>query len=242
MESVGNALRALRYLGAQESVSVADLGRHLQVAPSTAHRLLSTLKEFDFARQDDSRRYRLGPAAHEVATRQAPWDVVAAVRPHMEDLAATTRETVNLIGLQGASIVFLDGVESTQTVRVGVRTGDRLPAYTTAGGKALLAQMRPKDIRALHPRILAALTSATITTTDQLIKELDAVRARGYASNLEECVDGVYAVGVAVVHPTRGAVAALTISAPAHRVDERRADLLAQQLLQANTRLTQGWR
>ena len=242
MESVGNALRALLFLGAQDSVSVADLGRHLQVAPSTAHRLLTTLKEFDFARQDDDRRYRLGPAAHEVSARQAPWDVVAAIRPHMEHLAATTRETVNLIGLQGASIVFLDGVESTQTVRVGVRTGDRLPAYTTAGGKALLAQMRLKDIRALHPRALTALTDATITSTDQLISELDAVRTRGYASNLEECVDGVYAIGVAVVHPTRGAVAALTISAPAHRVDNRRADTLARQLIHANTELARGWR
>ena len=75
-------------------------------------------------------------------------------------MAAATDETVNLIGLRGAYIVFLDGVESAQTVRVGVRTGDQLPAYTTAGGKALLAQLPTKEIRALHPRTLAARTNA----------------------------------------------------------------------------------
>ncbi|RSM44718.1 hypothetical protein DMB66_52055 [Actinoplanes sp. ATCC 53533] len=160
----------------------------------------------------------------------------------MEGLAETTNETVNLVGLQGAHIVFLDGVESTQTVRVGVRTGDRLPAYTTAGGKALLAQMRPKDIQALHPRTLAALTNASITSADQLIDELDAVRTRGYATNWGESVDGVYAVGVAVIHPTRGPVAALTISAPAHRIERRHAGALARQLTNANAALTDAWR
>jgi DNA-binding IclR family transcriptional regulator len=229
-------------LGAQESLSVAELSRGLSVAPSTAHRLLTTLKEFDFASQGEDRRYRLGPAAYEVAARQAPWDITVTVRPHMERLTAVTGETVNLIGLQGANIVFLDGVEGTQPVRVGVRTGDRLPAYTTAGGKALLAQMRPKEIRALHPRSLAALTDTTITTTDELIDELDAVRTRGYAANLEESVEGVYAVGVAVIHPARGAVAALTICAPAHRVDNQRADELVRHLVHANTALTDAWR
>jgi DNA-binding IclR family transcriptional regulator len=241
MESVGNALRALLFLGAHESASVAELSRHLEVAPSTAHRLLGTLKDFDFAVQDDARRYRLGPAAQEVAARQPPWDVVAVLRPHLEQLAKVTEETVNLVGLQGAHIVFLDGVEGTRTVRVGIRTGDRLPAYTTAGGKALLAQLPPKDIRSLHPRTLAALTNATITSADQLLTELDAVRTRGYATNRAESVDDVYAVGTAINHPTRGAVAALTVSAPAHRINRRRADALAAHLVEAATALTDAW-
>lgn len=241
VDSVGNALRTLVFLGAHPSVSVTEVSRHLGVAPSTAHRLLTVLKDFDYAIQDDTRRYRLGPTAHEVAARKAPWDIVAAVRPGMKALAKSTGETVNLLCLRGAQVTFLDGVQSGQPDRVGIRTGDRLPAYVTAGGKALLAQLQPKNVRALHPRKLAALTKTTITTTDQLLTELNSIRARGFGVNRGEAVDEVFAVGVAVPHPARGAVAALTLSTPAHRTSPNRVEELAAQLARVVLELTGGW-
>ena len=242
MDSAGNALRALHFLGVRKSVSVTELSRHLAVAPSTAHRLLATLVEFDFATQGaPNRRYLLGPAVYEIALTRLPPDLIATARPHMEDLLRSTHETVNLLVLQGPDAVFLDGVEGSRTVRVAIRTGDRLPAYTTAGGKALLAHQSGEYVRSLFPAELTPLTRNTIRSIDQLIDELGVVLRDGHSVNRGESVDGVDAVGAALLHPSRGAIAAVTVSAPATRVDEERVLELAELVKGVAHRVTAGW-
>ncbi len=242
MDSVGNALRTLNFLGVRTSVTVTELSRHLAVAPSTAHRLLATLVEFGFATQGaPNRPYMLGPAVYDIAMTRLPPDLIATARPPMEDLLNATQETVNLLVLQGPDAVFLDGIEGGRTVRVAIRTGDRLPAYTTAGGKALLSH-QPRDyVRSMFPSELVRLTRNTIRTTDQLIDELGAVLSNGYSVNRGESVDGVDAVGAAILHPSRGAIAAVTVSAPASRVDDARLRELAGFVKGAADRVTASW-
>lgn len=242
MDSVGNALRTLNFLSVRTSVTVTELSRYLAVAPSTAHRLLATLIEFGFATQGaPNRPYLLGPAVYEMALTRLPPDLIATARPHMESLLTATRETVNLLVLQGPDAVFVDGLEGSRTVRVAIRTGDRLPAYSTAGGKALLAHQSADHVRSMLPAELPRLTRNTIRTTDQLINELNAGLTSGYWVNRGESVDGVDAVGAAILHLSRGAIASVTVSAPASRVDDGRVLQLADLVKEAADRVTAHW-
>jgi hypothetical protein len=139
--SVDKALRLLMLFREQTRVRLSEASEHLGVAHSTAHRLLAMLAYHGFVRQErDSRAYVAGPALVEIglaAIRQM--DIRLHARPVLEDLAASFAETAHLAVLEGASVRYLDAVESSRALRVAARTGATLPANCTASGKAMLA-------------------------------------------------------------------------------------------------------
>jgi DNA-binding IclR family transcriptional regulator len=237
--SVDNALRTLVYLRGHQPARVTDISDHLGVARSTAHRLLTTLRGHGFVEQEPgSRRYRLGPVLLGL-TRGAVDEqtLVQVAHGHLARLRDAAGETTNLLVLDGPDSRFADGVEGPHPLRVGTRTGDRVPAYATAGGKALLAELSPQAARTRYRRGLARLTASTLPDLDALVADLSVSRARGYALNLDESVVGVHGVGVPVRDRFGTCVAAVTISAPSTRLDEARAAALAPLLQQTAERI-----
>ncbi|WEV23788.1 IclR family transcriptional regulator [Streptomyces sp. 71268] len=235
--SVANALRTLVYLGGRDTVRVTDVSEYLGVARSTAHRLLSTLRGHGFVEQvPDGRQYRLGPAllglAHgraavESRRRIGTRELVRIAHPHLERLRDAAAETSNLLQLDGPDAVFLDGVEGPHPLRVAPRTGDRLPAYTTAGGKAQLAELPWETVRMTYAQGLEQLTPTTVRDLPALERDLAACRGRGYALNIDESVTDVHGIGVGVRDRDGVCVAAVTISAPSTRLGAARAADLA---------------
>jgi DNA-binding IclR family transcriptional regulator len=230
-DAVSKSLRALLLLASRESMRVTDLSRDLGVAVSTAHRLLGILRFHEFVEQDmRTRRYRLGPAAIRLGQRAGGQSLVAVAHPHLEQLCAEFNETVNLVVLDGPDALFVDGVESRQTVRVATRTGARIPAYATAGGKVLLAQLPPASVHARYPEDLRQVTSHTLPSLRALDRELQQVRELGYAVNLGEHLADVDAIGVPVEGPHGRALAAVTVAGPSSRWDRERLVGLAGRL------------
>lgn len=219
IESVDKALQILVMLRERRRVRVVDVGEELGVARSTAHRLLATLAHRGFVVRDPhDRSYRGGPellglgAVGEV-------DLRAAAGEHVRALSARLRETVNLMVLEGASCRFLDGAAGERPLGTRVRTGAVLPAHIVSGGKALLAELPPREVDALFGVSLRRVTAHTIVDTADLQAELQAIRERGYAVNHEESEPGLSAVAV-VVRAGPRAVGALAVSAPTQRLDD----------------------
>jgi IclR family acetate operon transcriptional repressor len=226
IKSLDSGLRLLEWLRDHPSVTVNEAARLLSSAPSTAHRLLNTLKARGFVAQDEAtRRYQAGGTLLDIAFGALRnLDVRRTARPHLELLAQQVRETVNLIGLEQASIRYVDVVESSQPLRVASRIGETRPAHCTAAGKVLLAWLPGPQLDHLYPaEELPALTSRSITTKSQLTLELAGVRARGYSTNVEESIEGLTAIAVPVLNPMGNVFSALAIAAPSSRLDEARA-------------------
>ena len=224
IESVDNALRLLRLLRDQTQVRVSDASRSIGVARSTAHRLLAMLQHHGFVRQDaESRAYVAGPALFDFALAMLrDRDIRSHARPVLEALSRETGETVHLIALQARDVLFLDCVESTKAVRVGNRTGLVLPAHCTSAGKVLLAALPAEQWRQLYPdERLPGLTRRSIRTRTRLIRELAAVRRRGYATNVGETEDEIGSIGVLVRDRQRSPRAALSVAVPLSRLNER---------------------
>lgn len=222
IESVGNALRLLLMFRTKPYVRLSEARDELGVAHSTAHRLMSMLVYYGFVRQDGmSRAYVAGPALVDVGLSVVrSWDIRATARDLLERLRDELNETAHLAQLDGTTVRFLDAAESTFALRVASRTGARLPAYSTSMGKALLAELKTEELHALFPReeLHEQPTDRTMTLRSDLEAELVRVRRRGYAVNTGESEVGVSAVGVAVVHPTCGPVAGLSVAAPVARM------------------------
>ncbi|MEO3754805.1 IclR family transcriptional regulator [Streptomyces sp. B6B3] len=227
--SVDNALRLIRALDEHGELRVYEAAELLGVARSTAHRLLSTLAFRGFAEQrDGSHVYRPGPALAEAGLRAiSRLDLRQVARPQLRTLSEETGETVHLVVLEGNGARFVDGVESTQPLRVGLRIGMVLPAHATAAGKAILAALPPEQVRDLYPRGVQALTGRTLRTLEDIQRHLTGVARAGHATNHRESADDVAAVGVVIRNPARAPVAALAVAAPAERLQPARIPLIA---------------
>jgi DNA-binding IclR family transcriptional regulator len=126
-------------------------------------------------------------------------------------------ETMHLMVLLGATVRFVDGVESTQGLRIGLRTGARMPAYCTSAGKAMLADLDDTQLARLYPNGLHSWPTRHITDVKGLRRHLAAVRRRGYGVNAQESEVGVIAIGASVRSPRGWAVAGVSVAVPSVR-------------------------
>jgi DNA-binding IclR family transcriptional regulator len=236
IESVDNALRLLGMFSTHERVRVSEASRELGVAHSTAHRLMQMLRYHEYVRQDQaSKAYLPGPELVRVGLAVvARSDIRSVSRPCLQRLVDEVQESAHLVELQGSDAVFLDSVETSRALRIGSRTGVRLPAYATASGKVLLAALSPDARRRILPdEPLEHLTDRTTTTISALERELEDIKARGYASNFGESEPDVHAVAVPIVDGRGVTRAAITVSAPPSRLGEADVERVAQRAIAA---------
>lgn len=232
IESVDQAMKLLLTFQTQRVLRVTDVARELGIARSSAHRLLSTLAWRGFVTQDRvTKAYRAGRILVQIGLSSiSDLDVRRKAHAHMEALSALTRETVNLLVLEGGGCRFIDGVEGDQPLRVGVRTGVLLPAYATAGGKVLIAELGHDELSSLYPHGLRKVTEQTTVDLPTLEAELAVVRERGYALNVDESELGLRAVAVPIRDHVGRIVASLAISAPAARLPTKEVPKVARLL------------
>jgi DNA-binding IclR family transcriptional regulator len=233
--SVDNALRLVLLLQDRPEIQVRDAAEFLDVSRSTAHRLLTMLRYRGFATQDpQTRAYRAGQVLLSLGLSVARQvDIRRYARPHLLALHEQFGETVHLTVLEGNSVRFIDGLVGTHALRVGDRTGMLLSAHSTAGGKALLAQLDFEDVRAMFPRGMTAITGQTLTTLARLQAELESIRRRGYATNFDESADGVSAIAAPVRAPSGEAAAALAAAIPTSRLARSRVPAIAGAVMAA---------
>ena len=160
---------------------VTDLARRLGIAKSTAHRLLATLTDEGLLEQDPATgRYRLGLVVFDLAAAAQSVDLHEAVLSPMTELRNRTGETVQVAVLDGREVVYVERLDSPNTLRLFLEVGRRNSAHSTGCGKALLAFLPPDQLdRTLRNWKLTAKTPYTITDVNALRKDLTEARRRG---------------------------------------------------------------
>jgi IclR family acetate operon transcriptional repressor len=183
---------------------------------------LSTLVARGYAAQSTTGgHYLLGPKVAELAAalndRSGLLRTIA--RPHLTTVQRSTGESANLSVLLTRNTVYIDHVDGIRSVRMLAQIGAAVPAHASAAGKAMLAHLAPQSLREiLGGDPLEALTPATITTLDELERQLATIRSRGYALDDEEHEPGVGCVAAPVFDERAAVVAAISVSAPVQRI------------------------
>lgn len=226
LTSVANAARILKsFTPGHPTWGVSDLSRHLTLSTSSAHRLLSTLADEGVLEQDpESGRYRLGLAVFDLAAAVPTQRTLhEAVLVSMTELRSRTGETVQVGVLDGREVVYVERLDSPNTLRVFTELGRRAHAHCTSSGKALLAFV-PKGQRdqILDGWVLPKRTEHTITNPDELRRELNLVRRRGYAENRQESEPGVVSIAAPIRDGSGAVVASLSLAGPSERMDAHR--------------------
>lgn len=247
LSSVRNAAKLLKAFSSREpELGVTELADRLGLGKSTVHRLLATLLAEDLVEQDgETGRYRLGLAVHDLgAAVSASTDLHAAVLMPMSSLRNRTGETVHIGVLDGRQVVYVERLDSPNTLRLFVEVGRRNDAHATGTGKCLLAHISGDSLDALLAGWqLPARTPYTITDHRQLRRELLEVRRRGYAINRHESEVGVLSVAAPIRDAGGQVVAAMSVAGPLQRMEPAQTSIAAavrEAAAVASRRL--GWR
>lgn len=145
-----------------------------------------------------------------------------------------TQETVNFAVMDKGEVLYIAKIEPQRNLRIAAHVGHRFPAYCTALGKAMMAELPESEVDAiLAGSEMKARTPNTITSPVILKDELRMIHSRGYSIDDEENDEGARCVGVAVRNQKGNPVAAMSVSGPASRVTKSKVPEIAQILIRA---------
>ena len=237
VQVLDRALAALEILAARSSeCGLAELCTELKLHKSTVHRLMMVLEQHRLVvKSPETGRYRLGLKLFELGSKALDGiDLRGRARRYLDHLQEDFGETVFFCILDEGQVFYVEKVESESSVRTACTVGSRAPAYCTAVGKAMLAELPESEVARIIRRWgLKPFTPKTLTTASALKAELKAVRARGYAIDDEEKEEGLRCVGAAVRSNSGIPVAAMSISGPAFRMTRERVPEVARALMRA---------
>jgi IclR family acetate operon transcriptional repressor len=241
-QSLDRALVILESFGSvQPEAGVQELAGRLALTPSTVSRLLATLKRRGYVEQDQfTGRFRLGLSALELGYRYAATsDLIVRAAPQLDMLAQQLGMNAHLYGLDRGQLIRY--VSVLNPPRQALTGGCRFRAHTTASGKLLLAYVDAQELaRLLETVDLPPATPRTITTVEELRKDLEAIRQRGYGIDNEESRLGNACLAVPVRDAAGTVIAAISVSGPVSGFGEGRRSQIVEQLFDRAYQLSQA--
>lgn len=242
VQALDRALVLLRLVASADGLTLTEISQRAGMAPSTAHRLLTTLEGKGFVQiQAHTGEWFVGVEAFRTGTaflrRIKPADMGRNV---MRDLMEACGETVNLGIADDDDVVFISQMETHDTIRAFFRPGTRSQMHASGIGKALLAQMSEARVRRLLQRKgLSGFTPQTIVDSKQLAGELALIRKRGWAVDNEERTLGMRCVAAPIFNEFSEAIAGISVSGPTFRMPDERLGEIGPLVVRAADTITQ---
>ena len=207
-------LRALR--NHPKGLSLSQIAKEVGMARSTVQRIVTTLEQERFVTSASSNGgYRLGAEIAMLAAAVHS-DLREEIRPFLIKLSHQVNETVDLSVLDNGKVLFVDQIIAPHPLQATSQPGASFPLHCTANGKAILASLPLDEVEKLVPESLKQFNEHTITSREELFKELELIRKTGVSFAREEHIDGICAVGSVVVD-RMGNLSAVSIPLPSTR-------------------------
>lgn len=241
VQALDRALALLEIVAGEDGMTLTDVAARAEMAPSTAHRLLTTLQARRFVQLDpETGHWQIGVKAFQIGSAFARnRRIVVVGRRVMRELMERTGETVNLAIEDGGEVVFIAQFETHSPIRAFFRPGQRGPIHASGIGKALLATWAPDRVRTVAAaKGLPRFTDSTIGTEAALMADLERIRARGWSIDDGEHTLGMRCVAAPVFNEYAEAVAGISVSGPEVRMTPARLDELGPQVRRAAAEIT----
>lgn len=221
-------LAILEYLGRfSRGQSASEIARGLSLPVNTVGRITETMTTRGWLyRREDDRRFVLTnrvadltrPQVNDKSLTICSWDALRNLRDRIG-------ETTQLVVMIEAKCLILEQCVSDQPIKVSGKVGMRVPCYSCAPGKSILAELPEEELEDYLKKVsLKKFTPRTLSTSSSLKNELQRVRESGFAFDLAEGLEGIHCVSAVILDDYQYPVGAITAIGPAFRMPEERFD------------------
>lgn len=223
----------------RRTLGVTEIAEDMALSKAAVHRILSALRSRGLIELDEqTRRYSLGPTAIQLGLAYLDQlDVRRLAQPELVALSRDTNETATLSVRTRDTRMYVDQVTPDREVIMSVTLGTPYPLHAGGSSKAFLAFLPEAEIDAYLSRDLRALTGATVVDAAALRREIDGIRARGYAQSFGERKAGAASVAAPVFDHSGTPAAVISVCGPAERFASE-ADSCARRLLRSTRKLS----
>jgi IclR family transcriptional regulator, acetate operon repressor len=228
-------MMVLEYVAAADRpVSATELHKLTEIPKPTCYRALQKLAENGFIEDlEATGRYSIGRRLRAAVMQgHSNLDVCEATRPFLKEAAGEYDEAVFLSRIRnnGVEIIHVEAPANSRSGFIHPGLGFR-PIHACSCSKAILAFAGSDLLTAAMKTPMKQYTDKTFTEIDQLKRDIEEVKVRGYAECLEEIQTGVSSVAVPIFMANVGTIFSIGCIGPVSKFNAtRRAEIGASLL------------
>lgn len=225
---------------------ISEISQLVGLHKATTHRIVTTLVNYGYLeRSSDDQKYKLGMHLANLGNKVIKHiELRNEALPFMNALVEKLDEACDLSIFDRGGAFYVEVIKSTHALTISAAVGQRLPPYCTASGKVFLAYLSPEELDSNLKLPIKSYTEKTVTSPDELRRQLAQFRQQGYSYDDEEYEVGIRAVAVPIFNHQEKVVAALGMPSPTSRLTPDRIPEIAQSLKEAGEAISHklGWR
>lgn len=239
--SLEKGIKTLEILISNGPLSVAEAAKILGFNRSATHRFIATLKDMGYAIRDTTGKFKASLRLYDLGITVAR-GVEGRSEAHriMGEINALFGETVNLGCIANDELVVIDIVKCQKPLKIELPLGSRGIAHATGLGKAILAYSDITTVKNCwnSGKMLKIPTENTINSFEELIKELEVIRGRGFAYDDEEWVEGIRCIAIPILDYSGSPIYSISISGPTVRMSKSVMLEMQKYLQEVSTKLS----
>jgi DNA-binding IclR family transcriptional regulator len=226
--------RALQIMGCFDDEhperGISEIAQAVNLHKATAYRIVTTLVNYGYLEwAADGQKYRLGLELTNLGFKVIHrMDLRHEALPHMKELVQEWDETCDLSIFDQGKVFYIEVLRGNHALTISAAVGQQLPAHCTASGKLFLAYLTEPELNAIFEQPLTKYTENTITSPEELRKQLDTFRNQGYAVDYEEYEVGICAMAAPIFNRGGKVIAAIGCPSPTSRMTSERIIEIAE--------------
>lgn len=234
VKSLQKAIDVLNCFLEKPALGVTEISEKLSIHKSSVHNILSTYLDMGYVEKDaETEKYSLGPGIYHLSSALGSrYSLDKLVQPYIKELANKIKESVVVSIPVGQHIMYIGGehpdIEGVYTRLTYI--GNQNPMYCTSTGKAILAFMTEKEREICLDCELVRKTEFTITSREELEKDLELTRQRGYATDHMEFQLGLSCIAAPLFNAQGRLLGAITVTGDSDKIEGEKAAYYAQEL------------
>ena len=226
--------RALQIMGCFDDEhperGISEIAQAVGLHKATAYRIVTTLVNYGYLEwAADGQKYRLGLELTNLGFKVIRrMDLRHEALPYMKELVQEWDETCDLSIFDQGRVFYIEILRGNHALTISAAVGQRLPIHCTSSGKLFLAYLPEPELNVILDQPLTKYTENTITSPDELRKQLETIRQQGYAVDNEEYELGVCAVSAPIFNRMGNVMAAIGSPSPTSRMTPERIAEIAK--------------
>tara|TARA_R110002096_G_scaffold24760_2_gene77909 strand:- start:6732 stop:7514 length:783 start_codon:yes stop_codon:yes gene_type:complete len=222
--STDRALDILEALSQEPAgLTLSELVRATELPQNSVYRIANALFARGYVhRRESDKRFTLSNRFFDLGRPKVnEKSLVVCSYEGLQTLRDQTGETAQLMVRSGRHGVVLEQAAGLHPIQVMGAVGMRIPLYSCAPGKAILAHLPDNEFESWLKEVnLKSFTPKTLDTHTKLTADLEETSKRGYAVDREEGLEGIHCIAAPILNSHAYPVAAITVIAPIFRLPE----------------------